>query len=234
MRAWLATTGDRIARCFGYRLVQAYAPVLKRPIPPGSKLHVGCGDQDLPGYIGCDLRALEHVQLACRAWEVSNHCQALVEIYSRHMLEHLTFAEARLTLRDWFKALAPGGAVRIEVPNLQFALRQWERAHWDSAALDNKFSDARWGFAGLFGWQRECDPQASDYNQAYWDVHKSGYNAVSLRFFLEEAGFRSVETRLESFTPEQLRRRKLGPHASDQCHLIATAIRPLTAQRMAA
>lgn len=144
MRRWLASVVDRAASRFGYRFVPVYAPQLKQTIPPGSKLHIGCGDQDIPGYIGCDLRLLPHVQLVCRAWEVSGFCQQLSEIYSRHMLEHLTLAEARLTLRDWYAALAPGGAVKIEVPNLEFAMRQWQRAHWHSAAFENRYSDECW------------------------------------------------------------------------------------------
>jgi len=215
-----------MAARIGYRLVRVYAPRLKNPIPAGSKLHVGCGEQDIEGYVGCDLRSLDHVQLVCRAWEVSEHCRDLSEIYSRHMLEHLTFAESRLTLRDWYRALAPSGLVKIEVPNLAFAIRQWERASWDAETLENKFSDARWGFAGFFGWQRECDPESPEYNQSYWDVHKSGYTVDSMKFFLAEAGFEHIEINLEGFTAKQIRRRNLAANASDECHLIATARRP--------
>lgn len=154
MKNWLISLCDRIAARFDCRVVPNYRPLLKRPIPRGSRLHVGCGEQDLPEYIGCDLRSLEHVGLVCRAWDISRFCDQLSEIYSRHMLEHLSFAEMQVTLRDWYRALAPGGTVRIEVPNLGFALRQWQRAVWTEEKLLNRYSDARWEFAGLFGWQQ--------------------------------------------------------------------------------
>lgn len=226
MNRWMELALAGWARRLGYELVPAYAPKLKQSIPAGSKLYVGSGEQELEGYASCDSRSLENVRLVCRAWDVSKYCSGLSEIYSRHMLEHLTLAEAELTLRDWLVALAPNGIVRIEVPNLEFALSQWQRARWNSSELANRLSDARWGFAGLYGWQRECDPKSTDYNQSYWDVHKSGYTAESIRYFLSRAGFEQIETSFERFTLEQLRRRNMDLHASDNCHLVATARKP--------
>lgn len=222
------------ASACGYHLERKYRPVLKSPIPPGSKLYVGCGDQKLDGYVGCDLRALPNVHLACRAWDISRYCQKLSEIYSRHMVEHLTYEEAKLTLKDWHMALADDGIVRIEVPNIDFAIAQWSRAVWTRGSLEQRYSDARWGFAGFFGWQRECNPEQPDYNQSYWDVHKSGYNAEAMQFFLEDAGFCDVSITFEGFTEKQLRRRNLAANASDNCHLIAVARKHSAANRIAA
>ncbi|MCR9291426.1 MAG: hypothetical protein NXI32_01825 [bacterium] len=222
MKNWLETSAKRLAACFGYRLERVAYRGLKRVIPVGAKLHVGCGEQDLDGYLGCDLRDLPNVQLVCRAWEVSQFCQGLSEIYSRHMLEHLTLREAELTLRDWHAALQPGGLVNIEVPNLEFHIAQWGRCEWNRPALEQNFSDTRWGFAGLYGWQRECDPSQGDYNASYWDVHKSGYTPEAMRFFLAEAGFTEIQIQLQSFSLEQSRRLELSPEASLGCHLIAT------------
>ena len=234
MAGWFAAACNAVAERFGYCLVPVYQSKLKQPIPAGAKLYVGCGDQVLEGYIGCDLRALEHVHLACRAWEVSQYCSNLGEIYSRHMLEHLTLAEAQLTLQDWYQALAPGGLVRIEVPNMEFALKQWQRATWSEETLDQRYSDARWGFANLFGWQRECDPQSPDYNQSYWDVHKSGYTGESMRYFLGRAVFQSIDIQFAGFTAAQNRRRQVSAEASCNCHLVATAHKPALQQRMVA
>lgn len=234
MANWIETACSRLASRFGYKLVRESKSFLKRPIPSGSKLYVGCGEDELDGYFGCDLRPLDHVYLACKAWEVSQFCTDLGEIYSRHMVEHLTLEEAKLTLRDWYQALRPEGLLRIEVPNIEFALRQWARADWSQQQLNDKFSDARWGFAGLFGWQRECDPLEEDYNQSYWDVHKSGYTGDSMRFFLSEAGFEDIEIHYGGFTEAQNRRRKLSADASKDCHLFALARKPAVSLRIAA
>ncbi|GAB5403891.1 MAG: hypothetical protein Aurels2KO_21220 [Aureliella sp.] len=234
MVSWIESFAVRVASHLGFALTRESKSMLRRSIPDGAKLYVGCGEHELEGYAGCDLRALPNVRLVCKAWEVSRFCEGLSEIYSRHMLEHLTLRESQLTLADWFQALAPGGEVRIEVPNLDFVLRQWGRAKWNEEELAGKFSDARWGFAGLFGWQRECDPESPEYNQSYWDVHKSGYTQESIRFFLEQAGFVNIKMRLGGFTKEQNMRRGLDPSASEGCHLFASAQRPSVVSRVAA
>lgn len=164
----------------------------------GQNVYVGCGDKTREGYLGCDIRPLDNVSIVCPAWDLSQHCQDLNRIYSRHMVEHLTFAEAKKTLTDWHAALAVGGEVEIEVPNMRFHIEQWLQADWTEEAFQDKKSDARWGFAGFYGWQRECDPDEESYNQSYWDVHKSGYDEKLLKFMLESAGFVDVETRVEN------------------------------------
>lgn len=219
----------RMAKSLGYELKKSYRPQAFGEVARGSRVYIGCGEQTLEGYLGCDLRPLPNVTIACRAWELSQFCRDLKEIYSRHMLEHLTYYEAVLALRDWNNALGADGFVRIEVPNIRFAITQWLRSEWSSEAWSDRYSDARWGFAGLFGWQRECDPTQTDYNSSYWDVHKSGYDEQIIRFMLNEAGFHNITIGLEGFTPAQMRRRNLPAGASDGCHLIAVAYKQIQA-----
>jgi SAM-dependent methyltransferase len=109
------------------------------------------------------------------------------------MLEHLTWDEANRTLADWHRALAVGGTVHIVVPDLRVHIDQWNRAEWTEASLLSKKTDARWGFAGFYGWQRHCDPLAPDYDPSYWDVHKSGYDARLMEFLLARHGYGGIE-----------------------------------------
>lgn len=234
LKGWLDRGLVAAAQWLDYHVEPKLRSGLRLPIPSGAKLYVGCGEDQQPGYLGCDLRPLEHVALVCRAWEVSEYCTGLSEIYTRHMLEHLTWDEAQLTLKDWHDALQVGGMLRIEVPNIRFAIAQWLRADWTEEALQNRFSDARWGFAGLFGWQRECNPVSPDYNTSYWDAHKSGYDEHLLRFLLARAGFEQIEIWTEGFTEKQMRRRNLSAGASDGCHLVATAVKAQAALTQAA
>lgn len=163
----------------------------------GQSLYVGCGEDRRDGFLHCDTRALDGVDIVCKAWEVSQYRKGLKEIYSRHMLEHLTSMEAEAALHDWHNALALDGTVYIVVPNLDYHVRQWLEAEWNEDTLRDKTSDARFGFAGLYGWQRECDPRSKDYNDSHWDVHKSGYNEKRLKFLLERAGFVDVHTEVK-------------------------------------
>lgn len=74
-----------------------------------NKIYMGCGDDYKEGYIGCDIRKTKTSKIICKAWELSKHIKNLEEIYSRHMVEHLTYTEFNETLKDWNKALLGGG-----------------------------------------------------------------------------------------------------------------------------
>jgi radical SAM superfamily enzyme YgiQ (UPF0313 family)/predicted SAM-dependent methyltransferase len=157
----------------------------------GGRLYVGCGEDERPGYIGCDVRRLSTVAVVCPAWEVSRHLVEVEEVFSRHLLEHLTFAEAEAALRDWLCALKLDGELHLVVPDMDAHVRQWQRASWAEPHWRNPRSDARYAAAGFWGWQREASGRPPD-RLACWDVHKSGYDADSLAFFLNRLGYWGV------------------------------------------
>lgn len=165
----------------------------------GARLYLGCGDDVRAGYVGCDIRDLPNVSIVCKAWEVSRFCKTVKEIYSRHMLEHLTLPQFEATLVDWYGALADGGTIEIIVPNMDFHIEQWQRAVWDEVSWAQQFSDARHVFASIWGWQREAGTEHGDLSEGVselWDVHKCGFNEKSIGFFLARAGFSDVQTRI--------------------------------------
>lgn len=172
-------------------------------------IYMGCGPDIREGFIHCDIREFEHVDIVCKAWELSSNVKEVNHIYSRHMLEYLTNYEADRALRDWFKALKTDGTIRIIVPDMDFYCKQWLKAEWNEESLKDKWSDAKHSFAGIWGWQSECDPWSDDYNSSYLDVHKSGYNAKRLKLLLERIGFIEVET-----------------ETKDNWHLVAVATKP--------
>jgi hypothetical protein len=176
-----------------------------------ARVNVGCGERVVSGYIGCDVRKLPHIEIVCEAWNLSQHAANLAEVYSRHMVEHLTIWEVELTLKDWYRALKPGGQIHIIVPDLRFHIEQYVRANWTDLNWGVLTSDARQGFAGFFGWQRETEfnPEEEGSPPTYWDVHKSGFDVKSLAFFLQRAGFVEIECVVE-----------------DECHLHGRARKP--------
>jgi len=176
-----------------------------------TNVYVGCGDDYKEGYVGCDIRKTKNVGIVCKAWELSQNAKNLSNIYSRHMIEHLTFAELEMTFNDWYSALDQGGTVHIICPDLDFHIQQFQNAvidavideeNWNFPRFDK--SDLKWNLCSIFGWQRE-DYSNDDPNK-YWDVHKSGYNAKILKFFLSKAGFVNIDC-----------------HIMDERHLVATA-----------
>jgi hypothetical protein len=168
-------------------------------IPPGERVDVGCGETPREGFSACDLRPLPNVQYACHAWDLSKYCKAASCIHSRHMIEHLTFAELDATLKNWYNALLPEGWLVIVTPNLDYHIKQWKKARWTNSEWSSKWSNARYSAAGLYGWQRECDPSITcndSLSSRYWDCHKSGYNSKSINFWLGRAGFRHIKVKV--------------------------------------
>ncbi|MEP0356967.1 methyltransferase domain-containing protein [Paraglaciecola sp.] len=173
------------------------------------KIYLGCGKDRREGYLHGDIRALEGIDIICQAWELSQKEQGFDEIYSRHMFEHLTAMEGEFALKDWFQALKPGGLLHLIVPNMDYHCEQWLKAEWNEVTIKEKWSDARHAFASIFGWQRECNPNQANYNQTYWDVHKSGYNKRRMQYVLERNGYVNIDITIQ-----------------DDIHLVAKAIRP--------
>ena len=56
-------------------------------------------------------------------------------VYSSHVLEHLTLAETRTTLRNIFRYLRPGGIFRFVVPDLEFYARNYITSPNSEAAV---------------------------------------------------------------------------------------------------
>ena len=185
-------------------LLQRIFPAKKEPI---KNVYVGCGDDHKEGYIGCDIRKTKNAQIVCKAWELSKKIKNLSNIYSRHMIEHLTFPELEMTLADWYKALGPGGKVHIICPNMDFHIQQFQNAIINKVNYNDKKSDFRWSLAGFWGWQRE--DYTKNVPNKYWDIHKSGYNCKILHFFLSRARFTNINC-----------------YIVDNCHLVAEAYKP--------
>lgn len=159
-------------------------------------LYVGCGEDKREGYLHADIRKLPHVDIVCKAWEISKYIVGLENIYTRHMLEHLTTSEVNITLQDWYKSLATNGKLYIVVPNMDYHCKQWLRAEWNEDTIRDKHSDASWSLAGFHGWQRGIDD--TDDTTAYWDLHKTSFNKKRIIFMLERIGFKNITTTIKN------------------------------------
>lgn len=157
----------------------------------GMSIDVGCGEACSESFVGCDIRPLLGVRVVCSAWEVSQHFEAAPLIYSRHMLEHLTYHEAMMTLYDWYKALIPGGRLHIIVPDMDFHCLQWIGSAWTDADWSEPTSNASHSAHSFYGWQRETE------TGELWDVHKSGFGKGLLALFLRRAGFVDIDCRTD-------------------------------------
>lgn len=83
-------------------------------------LNLGCGDRYLSGWVNVDFNSnspsvTSHNLLTSLPFP-DNEFDV---VYSSHVLEHFTVAEAKFFLSEIFRVLKPGGLLRIVVPDLE-------------------------------------------------------------------------------------------------------------------
>lgn len=99
-----------------------------RAAPSGRLLNVGCGARFHPAWVNVDAvpAAPEVRAIDVRAGLPFGDGEFAV-VYSSHVLEHLGADEAAGLLKQMHRVLAPGGIVRIVVPDLEAIAREYLR-----------------------------------------------------------------------------------------------------------
>jgi predicted SAM-dependent methyltransferase len=141
----------------------------------GDRVHIGCGDNAMPGWINIDSKARPGVlALDIRSGLPFENVNL---IFAEHFLEHLGLADAMKFLRECRRVLSPEGILRLSTPNLDWVLA-------------SHYRQDLWG-----------DPNAPlndclRLNRAFhgWG-HQFLYNRQMLHASLKDAGFESIADR---------------------------------------
>lgn len=154
----------------------------------GLKIHLACGPHRLAGWINADMEPAP-LRLDLR-WRLPFEDGAASHVYMAHALEHFRYKEdARSVLREIHRVLAPGGVLRVVVPDIELCLRAYVED-------DEEFFEAR---KELWPWARQCRTRLEHF-LAYAGAsappgdagHKYGYDFETLEALLCDVGFRSV------------------------------------------
>lgn len=156
----------------------------------GLQLHIGCGPGLLPGWINIDVHP---APLAMNVlWGLPFPDRSVSRVFVSHLLEHLFFPrDVRLLLGDLKRVMAPGGIVRIVVPDIKQCIAAY-------AANDRCFFASR---RETWSWWPENTTRLEDFlayagvgaEPAYlFEAHKYGYDFETLAKVLGEAGFEGV------------------------------------------
>lgn len=88
------------------------------------KLHIGCGPMLLRGWINSDMEP--DIAKGVIYLDVTEPLPfpdgSLNYIYSEHVLEHVTLETTFTHFGECYRALSPGGVIRVAMPDLQFLL----------------------------------------------------------------------------------------------------------------
>jgi len=95
------------------------------------RLHLGCGELYLPGYLNVDLPSREHTvqrtsvaDLYADIARLSFAQMSIAEIRLHHVLEHFDRVTAIRLLIQWYLWLEEGGKLVIETPDFERSVRR--------------------------------------------------------------------------------------------------------------
>lgn len=149
--------------------------LFSKPRPEGDvvRLHLGCGPIDHPGFVNIDGIDRPHVHFVQSLTPLDRFPDASVAfIYTSHTLEHFPRAQTVSILKEWGRALAPGGKLCVSVPDFDRILEIYQLSGGDADAI----------LPPLFGGQ--------DYP---FNFHHTTFNRASLTRAFIEAGFSRVD-----------------------------------------
>lgn len=137
------------------------------------KLHLGCGNKKIDGFVNVDIRPDQSVDIIDDISKLESIKNGSVDlIYASHVLEHFGRHEYMSVLNRWYELLTEGGTLRLSVPDIKQVFQMY-----------NNGTDLKklWGF--IYGGQT--------YDQNY---HFIGFDFKTLSEDLIKVGFK--ETRL--------------------------------------
>ncbi len=145
------------------------------------KLHLGCGEIYLPGYINVDFPPSRHsVQRHTKADILADVSQlhyptgTVDEIRLHHVFEHFERPVALRLLIDWYGWLKEGGQLIIETPDFHRCVQ----AYLNSTNLNSQMKIVR----HLFG-----------SHEASWAVHYDGWYRERFTHVLTALGYQNLE-----------------------------------------
>ena len=141
------------------------------------RLHIG-GKQKRAGWEILDVNPGPLVDHVGNAIDLSQFADGtFAEVYASHVLEHFDYKDALVAaLRDWHRVLAPGGVLRLSVPDIDILAHLLLQRH--KLDVNQRFQVMRMMFGGHV--------DAHDY-------HLVGLNQEFLAGFLNAAGFHTVQ-----------------------------------------
>jgi len=135
------------------------------------KLHLGCGERYIPGFVHVDIRKFLHVDYVASADELSMFEDNSIElVYACHILDHFGRNETEKVLQEWYRVLKPKGVLRVAVSDFKVLAETYLNTENLKLVL-----------GPLYGRQ--------DYPE---NTHGTAFDYPTLSEFLDRTGFKNV------------------------------------------
>lgn len=155
------------------------------------KFHLGCGPKYIPGFVHVDLMDYKHIDKRVSVDSLDFAPNNSVDlIYASHVLEHFGRNEVDQVLREWYRVLAPGGILRIAVPDFEAVAKRYyvtgnitevmglvcggqrnqndfHKIIFDYHSLNKRLISVGFCSVSRYDWKRTEHATLDDYSQAY-------------------------------------------------------------------
>lgn len=155
------------------------------------KLHLGCGEKIIPGFINVDVRKLPGVDIIDDISNLNRFDKDSVDlIYASHVLEHFGRREYLDILKNWFDIIKPGGILRIAVPDFGAVVEHYNEhkdlkvlrgflyggqtydqnyhyCGWDEKTLIEDLINVGFKIANRYDWRTTEHANVDDFSQCY-------------------------------------------------------------------
>ena len=154
------------------------------------KLHLGCGPVHLDDFINIDIAP---APLAMNVlWGLPFDDGTVATVYLSHLLEHLFYPTDVMALfAEIYRVLAPGGVVRVVVPDIAKCLAAYARG--DQAFFAARRENFSWWPADASLLENFLTYAGVGPEPGYlFESHKYGYDFATLAKALAQAGFAEI------------------------------------------
>lgn len=145
------------------------------------KLHLGCWNRFIPGFIHIDLCDYDHIDYKRNIGDLSIFKNDSVSlIYSSHNLEYFDSERANIVLKEWNRVLKQNGILRIAVPDFDSLIKVY-----------NQTKNIKDILGPLYGKMEIITNAEKKIKKTLY--HKTAYTFQSLKEILEKNGFKNIK-----------------------------------------
>ncbi len=153
-------------------------------------LHLGCGERLIPGFLNTDVFPNRKAQMGVDLrFALPFEDQTFSGIYAHHVVEHVSYPDARRLFAEARRVLAAGGVLRVVVPDMGKFIQCYMA---DPASVAGS-SELLPEWHRLSEWRTVLEVMDHLFRGDYFNKHRSAWDRETLFSRLKEAGFSKVE-----------------------------------------
>jgi predicted SAM-dependent methyltransferase len=152
------------------------------------KLNLGCGNNPLPGWFNADLNVEQGVFRLDATKPFPFPSNSFEEIFTEHMIEHISYTDALAMLKECYRVLRPGGKLRVTTPDLKFLIALYE----PTTELQRRY--IKWATDLFVPWAPRPNSAFIINNFVRDWGHTFIFDEPTLREAFERAGFENIKS----------------------------------------